>query len=71
MRHAASLLLACLLCPAIAAAQPVAPSQVPAPPHAIKNGDKAPGFLRATISLDRYRGTQTVAIGGCEPVSRR
>jgi len=67
-------LLAFLLVPALAAAQ--APAQAPAaPPPSVKVGDKAPGFSlawfapkagggydQATISLDQYRGKQTVVL---------
>jgi peroxiredoxin len=75
MRHAVSLLVACLLFPAVGAAQPVAPAQTPAPPPSVKVGDKAPGFSLnwfapkagggydpATVSLDQYRGKQTVVL---------
>jgi mycoredoxin-dependent peroxiredoxin len=77
MRHAALSLFACLVFPAIAAAQPPAPPQAAAPTAApaIKVGDKAPGFSlnwfapkagggydQATISLDQYRGKQTVVL---------
>lgn len=75
MRHAASSLVVCLLLPALAAAQPATSTQAPAPPPSVKVGDKAPGFAlnwfapksgggydQATISLDQYRGKQTVVV---------
>jgi peroxiredoxin len=76
MRHAA-FSLACLLLPALAAAQPAptATPQAPAPPPSVKVGDTAPGFSlawfapktdggyeQATIGLDQYRGKQTVVV---------
>lgn len=75
MRRAALCLAACLLVPAVAAAQPAAPAQSPAPAPKIKVGDTAPGFSLnwfapkagggydpATISLDQYKGKQTVVL---------
>jgi len=75
MRPAAFCLVACLLVPAVAAAQPAAPAQSPAPAPKVKVGDTAPGFSLswfapkagggydpATISLDQYRGKQTVVL---------
>jgi len=71
-------LLALLLVPALAAAQPPNPGQAAAPappPPSVKVGDKAPGFSLswfapkagggydpATVSLDQYRGKQTVVL---------
>lgn len=76
MRHAAFPLLALLLLPALAAAQPPNPPPAPvAPPPSVKVGDKAPGFSlswfapkagggyeQANVSLDQYRGKQTVVL---------
>lgn len=75
MRFAAYSLLACLLLPVSATAQPAAPAQPPPPAPSVKVGDKAPGFALnwfapkagggydpATISLDQYRGKQTVVL---------